>query len=150
MAGYRARLKRLLAGGGLPYIDIESSCTSGPVDIQAIAQDMDRLGIGLIRRHPNLYFDTAFGDAASVCPLSGQKHARVWGADGGLAPEWLDLIVAHPRRFMSALDLGQDRLWRLAEIDRKHCGFLARLPPETRHQVAYRSAWSLLFGGEFR
>jgi len=103
----------------------------------------------LIRRFPNLHFDTAFGDAASVYPLSNQRHARVWAASGGLKDEWRDLIVAHPGRFLSALDLGQDRLDRIVEYDQKHREFLKRLPAETQHRVAYRSAWALLFGEEF-
>jgi hypothetical protein len=103
----------------------------------------------LIKRFPNLYFDTAFGDATSVYPLSNQRHARVWAAIGGLKSEWRELIVAYPKRFLSALDLGQDRLDRIAEYDQKHRNFLKRLPIETQHQVAYRSAWSLLFGEEF-
>ncbi|HUW51716.1 MAG TPA: amidohydrolase family protein [Sulfuricella sp.] len=103
----------------------------------------------LIKRFPNLYFDTAFGDSGSIYPLSNQRHARVWAGDGSLNSEWRDIIVAHPKRFLSALDLGQDRLYRIAEYDQKHRNFLSCLPTETQHQVAYRSAWSLLFGEEF-
>ncbi|RZI45058.1 amidohydrolase [Herbaspirillum sp. HC18] len=104
---------------------------------------------GLIKRFPNLYFDTAFGDSSSIYPLSNQPHARVWAGDGSLKAEWRDLIVAYPMRFLSALDLGGDRLNRIAEYDQNHRNFLKRLPVETQHQVAYRSAWSLLFGEEF-
>ena len=103
----------------------------------------------LIKRFPTLYFDTAFGDAASIYPLSKQRHARVWAASGGLKSEWRDLIVAYPQRFLSALDLGQDRLDRIAEYDQNHRYFLTRLPTEMQHQVAYRSAWSVVFGEEF-
>lgn len=104
---------------------------------------------GLINQFPNLFFDTAFGDGASVYPLSKQRHARVWSAFGGLKSEWRDLIVTHPRRFLSALDLGQDRLDEIAEYDKNHRNFLKQLPTETQHQVAYRNAWLLLFGEEF-
>lgn len=103
----------------------------------------------LIKRFPNLYFDTAFGDAASIYPLSNQRHARVWTVFGNLKSEWRDLIVAHPKRFLSALDLGGDRLERIAEYDQQHRDFLKRLPTATQHHVAYRSAWLLLFGEEF-
>lgn len=103
----------------------------------------------LIKRFPNLYFDTAFGDSGSIYPLSNQRHARVWANDGSLKAEWRDLIVAYPKRFLSALDLGGDRLGRIAEYDQNHRNFLKHLPTETQHQVAYRSAWSLLFGEEF-
>ena len=103
---------------------------------------------GLLRRHPRLHLDLAFGDAQSVYPLSGQRHARVWGAFGP-GRDWLDLLVAHPTRFLSALDLGQDRLDKLVEADQRHRQFLRHLPTELQHQVAYRNAWRLLFGEEF-
>ncbi len=103
----------------------------------------------LLKRFPNLYFDTAFGDAYSVYPLSNQRHARVWGTNGGLRPDWRDVLVANPGRFLSALDLGGDRMEQIAEYDQKHRLFLKQLPLETQHQIAYRSAWSLLFGEEF-
>lgn len=104
---------------------------------------------GLIKQFPNLYFDTAFGDASSVYPISNQRHARIWDSSGNIKSEWLDLIVAHPKRFMSALDLGGDRLDKISEYDQKHRNFLNRLPANVRHQVAYRSVWSLLFNEEF-
>ena len=104
---------------------------------------------GLLARFPKLYFDTAFGDASSVYPPSNQRHARVWTTVGGLNPEWCDLIVAHPRRFLSALDLGQDRLDKINKYDKNHRTFLNLLPIEIQHQVAYRNAWLLLFGEEF-
>lgn len=103
----------------------------------------------LIRRFDNLYFDTAFGDSSSIYPLSNQRHARVWADDASLREDWRALIVAHPARFLSALDLGGDRMERIAEYDFAHRSFLARLPEEARQHVAYRSAWRLLFGEEF-
>lgn len=103
---------------------------------------------GLIQRFPGLCFDTAFGDGVSTYPPSGQKHARIWNGDV-LKKEWRDLIAAHPRRFLSALDLGQDRMHRMTEYDAKHRRFLAQLPEEARHQVAWRNAWQLMFGEEF-
>lgn len=84
---------------------------------------------GLLGRCGSLYFDTAFGDAASVYPLSQQRHARVWDTLGALKAEWRDLIVAHPRRFLSALDPGGDSMDQIVAYD--------------------RSAWALLFGEEF-
>lgn len=103
----------------------------------------------LIKRFQNLYFDTAFGDSMSVYPISNQRHARIWAEDSSIRAEWSDLIAAYPRRFLSALDLGGDRMNRIVEYDQNHRDFLKRLPTETRHQVAFRSAWALLFGEEF-
>lgn len=104
---------------------------------------------GLIRRFPNLYFDTAFGDASSIYPLSHQRHARIWSTWGNLRDDWKGLIAANPARFLAALDLGGDRMEQIADYDRKHRDFLGRLPAEVQHQVAYRNAWKLLFGEEF-
>lgn len=104
---------------------------------------------GLLSRFPNLYFDTAFGDARSVYPLSQQRHARVWGGDGQLTPAWRDLMAARADRFMSALDLGGDRMDRIQEYDQKHRHFLGCLPAEVRQQVAFGTVWKLLFGEDF-
>jgi len=104
---------------------------------------------GLIKRFPNLYFDTAFGSPDSIYPVNNQRHARIWADNGNLKTEWLDLIVAYPERFLSALDLGGDRLWRIEEWDRNHRNFLKHLPTKTQHHVAYQSAWKLLFDEEF-
>jgi len=103
----------------------------------------------LIRRFPNLYFDTAFGDANSIYPLSKQRHNRIWASPGSIKSEWRELIIAHPRRFLSALDLGQDRINQITEYDNNHRIFLKQLPAETQHQVAYRNTWLLLFNEEF-
>ena len=46
--GYAQRLKKILAAGKLPYIDVESSCNSTKLDIDSIAKSMDRLNIGLM------------------------------------------------------------------------------------------------------
>lgn len=104
---------------------------------------------GLVQRFPNLYWDTAFGNARSVYPLSGQRHARVWNALGGLQAEWKDLIVAHPTRFLSALDLGGDRLEKIVRYNTDHRHFLAQLPEPVQHQIAYGNVWRLLFSEEF-
>lgn len=102
-----------------------------------------------IQRFPQRSFDTAFGDATSVYPASGQRQARGWNAWGGLKDEWRDLIAAHPQCFLSALDLGGDRLERITSYDTKRHHFLAQLPKPVQEQVAYRNAWRLMFGEEF-
>jgi hypothetical protein len=104
---------------------------------------------GLIGRFPNLYFDTAFGGPDSIYPVNGQRHSRVWGDDRTLRKDWLALFVAYPQRFLAALDLGGDRMHRINEWDANLRYFLNQLPDETRHHIAYRSAWRLLFGEDF-
>lgn len=46
--GYAQRLKKILAAGELPYIDIESSCNSTKLDMAFVAKRMDQLNIGLM------------------------------------------------------------------------------------------------------
>jgi hypothetical protein len=104
---------------------------------------------GLIKRFPNLSFDTAFGDARSVYKPSHERQSKIWSSDGTLKKGWTDLMVAYPNRFLSALDLGGDRMDRMAEYSTRHRAFLQYLPPEIQHQVAYMNAWTLLFGETF-
>ena len=47
-AGYRRRLTEKLGKNAVPYIDIESSCNPGQLDIDGVASAMDALDIGLM------------------------------------------------------------------------------------------------------
>ncbi len=106
----------------------------------------------LIEAHPNLYFDTAFGGPDSVYGGSGELHSRIWDRQrpgGGILPAWAQLIRDHPWRFLSALDIGGDRMERLPEWMRTQRRFLDALPAEVREIVAYKAAWKLLFGEDY-
>jgi len=99
----------------------------------------------LIEKYPNLYFDLAFGDADSVYPGSGERHARVWDDAGRVKQEWVDLIAAHPYRFLSALDIGGDRTERLPDNTRTLREFIGNLPENVQEIVGYKAAWKLIF-----
>ena len=102
---------------------------------------------GLLEKYPNLYIDLAFGDSFSKYPGSDEYHARVW--DGSSVKKgWVDLIVAHPWRFLAAFDLGGDRQNQLFEYNRNLRKFLNQIPEPAREIIAYRAAWRLLFGEE--
>jgi len=87
-AGYARRLKRILAAGRLPYIDIESSCNSTKVDIDAIAQRMDRLNIGLMALSADIG-KKRFGKGVRFDDLSSR------------------LLTSYPHRFISVGNGGQ-------------------------------------------
>jgi hypothetical protein len=72
----------------------------------------------------------------------------VWAGDGAFKGEWRDLVVVHSKRLLSALDLEAGHMKRIVEYDEKHRNFLKRLPSETQHQVANRTARSLRFSEE--
>jgi predicted TIM-barrel fold metal-dependent hydrolase len=103
---------------------------------------------GLFAKFPNLTVDTAFGGPTSIYKPSGQAHARAWTGSGDIRPEWKELMRARPERFLAALDIGGDRMDRLSEWIRNLRYFLGRVPEPVRDQVAYGSAWKLLFGEE--
>jgi len=101
---------------------------------------------GLIEKYPNLYFDLAFGNAYSVYPGSGEYHARVWRKSGsGVEQAWIDLITDYPYRFLSALDIGGDRVDHVSNNTQTLRTFIDNLPKETQEVVAYKAAWKLLF-----
>jgi hypothetical protein len=99
----------------------------------------------LIEKHPNIYFDLAFGDANSVYPGSNEHHARVWRSVGVVKPAWVQLITDHPYRFLAALDIGGDRLDAVGKNAQILRAFISNLPKETQEIVAYKAAWKLLF-----
>lgn len=100
----------------------------------------------LIEKHPNLYFDMAFGLADHIYPGSGEHDARIWDqATGKIMPEWKKIFTDHPWRFLAAFDLGGNRLDSLPKKVRKLRRVLKELPKETREIIAYKAAWKLLF-----
>ena len=94
----------------------------------------------LIEAHPNVYFMTSHSNTLTV-----NKSAQPWTNlfDGAaLAPEWRDLILKHPDRFILAFDnvfaehwgdyyLDQIALWRKA---------LETLPEDVAHAIAHKNA----------
>ena len=102
----------------------------------------------MIEKHPNIYFDLAFGDANSVYPGSNEKHARVWSDSGRVKQSWIDLITDHPYRFIAALDIGGDRVDHLRKNTQRLRKFMSDLPEKTQEIVAYKAAWKLLFEEE--
>jgi len=104
----------------------------------------------LIETYPNLHFDLAVASPEAVYPLSGEKYARIWDPKtGALDPEWRQVIVDHPWRFHSALDLGGDRIGELEKRVARQRALLDQLPAETREIVAFKATWKLLFDEDF-
>lgn len=101
---------------------------------------------GLMERHPNLYFDLAFGDANSMYKPSGEYHATIWSKRNVLKPEWAKLIEDYPYRFLTAFDIGGDRHDELLEKVEVSRDVLKNLSPKTQEIVAYKAFWKLVFG----
>lgn len=108
---------------------------------------MAQLGVSdvlrLINKYANIYFLTSHSNPVAVA-RSNQPWVNLFN-NNVLAPQWQDLIVAHPERFIFALDnvwhehwrngyKQQISLWREA---------LNKLPKEIAHAVAHGNAESL-------
>ena len=94
----------------------------------------------MIDKHPNVYFMTSTSN-----PIAARRGNQPWTnmfAKQEIAPEWRDLLVEHPDRFILAFDnvvaenwgqsyLNQIALWRAA---------LMQLPEEVALAIAHRNA----------
>lgn len=97
----------------------------------------------LIEKHSNIHFLTSHSNPVAVT-RSNQPWTNMF-REGVLTPEWEALMVAHPKRFVFALDnvwseqwlngyKEQVSLWKKA---------LNKLPPDAAHAVAHGNAESL-------
>ena len=103
----------------------------------------------LLERHPNLYFDLAFGDKNSVYKPSNEYHATIWDRSSGkLKPEWAQLIEDYPYHFLTAFDIGGDRHDELPEKIQVSREVLKSLSPKTQEIIAYKAFWKLVFNEE--
>ncbi|MDD3344646.1 MAG: hypothetical protein PHR87_13865 [Sulfurospirillaceae bacterium] len=104
---------------------------------------------GLLERHPNLYFDLAFGDKDSIYKPSGEHHSTIWDRSSGqLKSEWAQLLEDYPYHFLSAFDIGGDRHDELSEKIHVSREVLKSLSPKTQEIIAYKAFWKLVFNEE--
>jgi predicted TIM-barrel fold metal-dependent hydrolase len=152
---------------GWPYIAHYEFAAAGPVRNALMAQfesaartfphqsfvliHMGQLGPDeakrLIEAHPNVYFMTSHSNPVNIKSHPGQPWTNLFEGRY-LSPQWRDLFIANPERFILAFDnvfpefwgdfyLEQAALWR---------GALLELPREVAEAVAHGNAerlWSL-------
>ncbi len=105
---------------------------------------------GLLERHPNLYFDLAFGDKDSIYKPSNEFQSRIWDRNTGkLKPEWAQLIEDYPYHFLTAFDIGGDREDELKNKAISSREVLKSLSPKTQEIVAYKAFWKLVFNEDY-
>lgn len=94
----------------------------------------------LIENHKNVYFHTGWSNPAAV-ESSNQPWTNVFDGDS-LAPEWKDLFVQYPHRFIFALDNVFSEHW--SDFYRKQMNHwksgLAELPADIAHLIAHGNA----------
>ncbi len=94
----------------------------------------------LIENHENVYFHTGWSNPAAV-ESSNQPWTNVFEGDR-LAPEWQELFVQYPYRFIFALDNVFAEHWSdfyLKQMNYWKSG-LAQLPADIAHLIAHGNA----------
>lgn len=110
---------------------------------------LDAAEVGrLIAAHPNLYFMTSHSNPVAIEAIRSKTWQNLF-RDNALAPEWEELMVEHPDRFVFALDNVFSGFWvprrYLAQMTLWWCG-LGRLSPAVAHAIAHGNAerlWKL-------
>ena len=98
----------------------------------------------LIESHPNIYFIPSWSNPIAAKGKHGQRFVNMFERSS-LSPDWRDLVVRHPERFVLGLDnimahhwgsfyVRQITLWREA---------LNKLPANVTHAVAHKNAEQL-------
>ena len=94
----------------------------------------------LIENHKNVYFHTGWSNPVAV-ESSNQPWTNVFDGDR-FAPEWKDLFVQYPHRFIFALDNVFSEHW--SDFYRKQMNYwkrgLAELPTDVAHLIAHGNA----------
>jgi len=94
----------------------------------------------LIENHKNVHFHTGWTNPVAV-ESSNQPWTNVFEGDR-LAPEWKDLFIQYPHRFIFALDNVFSEHW--SDFYRKQMNYwkngLAELPADTAHLIAHGNA----------
>jgi len=94
----------------------------------------------LIENHENVYFHTGWSNPVAV-ESSNQPWTNVFDGDR-FAPEWKDLFVQYPHRFIFALDNVFTEHW--SDFYRKQMNYwrsgLAELPADIAHLIAHGNA----------
>lgn len=105
----------------------------------------------LLKRFPNLYFDTSVATLKEYYPPSNAFACVLYDrSDGSLLPEWKAVMEKYPWRFLCGLDMGSDRCNPRQLLDRVATQryLLGLLSPKAGEIVAWRAAWRLLFHEE--
>lgn len=112
----------------------------------------------LLGRFPNLYFDLSVGEPGRHYPCGKVLDTVLWetkgkGQKGKLKPEYRKLLGDYSTRFVSGFDFGGGR----KELDRfiperaANIRLIIRdLPESAQRDIAYRNAWKLLTGSDWR
>lgn len=116
----------------------------------------------LIARHPNLYFDLNQAKPGSrhsgtneidpvLYDVGEKKKGGMSEPDAKLLPEWRELFEDHPDRFLFGSDINTGRWDNYGQVVGNFRKIiLAALPRETAERIAWKNAWKMMSGAEWK
>ena len=113
----------------------------------------------MLATHPNLYFDISTGAPGRRYRCAdGILDVVLWRRDGEsqmgkLIPAYKAILTEFSTRFVTGMDYGGGRspLPEFIEARAKNARLIIRdLPDGARHDIAYRNAWKLLTGRDWK
>ena len=111
----------------------------------------------LYRHNPKariIWAHTGFGLAPERVEALLKKHPDLWGelsyrggivgSDGALTPEWRDLFMRYPDRFLLGSDTWINERWAsYSDIMAQYRSWLRQLPPDVANRIAHGNAEAL-------
>lgn len=116
----------------------------------------------LIGRHPNLYFDLNQAKPGSrhsgtneidpvLYDVGEKKKGGMSEPDAKLLPEWRKLLEDHPDRFLFGSDVNTGRWDNYGQVVGNFRKIiLAALPRDVAERIAWKNAWKMMAGEEWR
>jgi len=106
-----------------------------------------------IQKYPNLYFDVLQSGSRSVFPPTGAYESILYygGKQAALMPEWVQLFDTFPDRFLIGSDINTGRWGNYDQVMyRFRTSILRVLAPETAEKIAFKNAWRLMSGEDWK
>jgi predicted TIM-barrel fold metal-dependent hydrolase len=108
-----------------------------------------------LQKYPNLYFDIVQSKPGSEYPLTRQVEGILYNAPRNLPAsldgDWKKLFEEFPDRFVIGTDVNTGRF---SQYDRVITTFrdviLSKINPEAAARIAYKNAWKLMTGKEWK
>jgi hypothetical protein len=108
----------------------------------------------LLGTYSNLYYDLSTGHPGRRYNCTGEFDTVLWQDQGGtLKPEYKAILTDFSTRFVAGTDYGGGRIplpvFLRVRVDNLRL-ILRDLPENAKHNIAYRNAWKLLTGKDWR
>lgn len=104
-----------------------------------------------LKKYPNLYFDLNQSQPGSQYS-TGYVDNILYDMSSALKPEWKELLEEFPDRFMIGSDWGEGKSWEKYDsvFNTFRTVVLGNLRQDVAQKIAYKNAWRLMTGEDWR